>query len=170
MHIQDCFKIGYIAKTHGLKGEVTLMPSPECPDLSQVSTVFIQQQASLVPFFVEAVSMRGDKAFVKLEDVNTPEAAASLKGCSVYFPKQERPTLPRGEFYNDEVIGFQVTDVALGPIGQVSHVEEAGPARFLVVMREGKEAMIPVNGPFIKSINKARKHVTVVLPNGFLDI
>jgi len=58
----------------------------------------------------------------------------------------------------------------LGPIGQVSHVEEAGPARFLVVMREGKEAMIPVNGPFIKSINKARKHVTVVLPNGFLDI
>jgi 16S rRNA processing protein RimM len=33
-----------------------------------------------------------------------------------------------------------------------------------------KEVMIPVNGPFVKSINRTKKTVTVSLPEGFLDI
>jgi 16S rRNA processing protein RimM len=30
--------------------------------------------------------------------------------------------------------------------------------------------MIPVNGPFITSINKSKKKINVALPEGFLDI
>jgi len=30
--------------------------------------------------------------------------------------------------------------------------------------------MIPVNGPFIKSISKAKKKIQVELPEGFLEI
>jgi 16S rRNA processing protein RimM len=37
-------------------------------------------------------------------------------------------------------------------------------------MHEGKEVLIPVNSPFITSINKSKKKISVNLPEGFLDI
>ena len=33
------YKIGYISKTHGLKGEVTVNTLPECPDLKSIETM-----------------------------------------------------------------------------------------------------------------------------------
>jgi 16S rRNA processing protein RimM len=52
----------------------------------------------------------------------------------------------------------------------VRNVEEAGSNRFLVVDYLAKEVMIPVNSPFIKTINKTRKQISVSLPEGFLDL
>ncbi len=47
---------------------------------------------------------------------------------------------------------------------------EAGPNRFLVMDHNGKEVLIPINGPFIKSVNKSKRKITVELPEGFLDL
>lgn len=85
-------------------------------------------------------------------------------------PKKLRPSLPKGEFYNDEVIGFEVSDEALGLLGKVTEIQESGVARHLVVDHSGKEIMIPLNGPFIKSLNKSKKRIAVDLPEGFLDL
>jgi 16S rRNA processing protein RimM len=47
---------------------------------------------------------------------------------------------------------------------------QAGPNRLLVVKHADKEILIPMNGPFITSVNKTKKRITVNLPDGFLDI
>ena len=167
MKIEDCYKIGYVSKTHGLAGEVTINTMPECPDISSIETIFLGE--GLIPYFIKSVSIKGDKAFVKFEDVNNIDQAAALKGTSLYLPKTERPKLSRGEFYNDEVVGFEVFEGELD-LGNVTDIMEAGPNRFLVIDHNGKEVLIPINGPFIKSINKSKKRVTVELPEGFLDI
>jgi 16S rRNA processing protein RimM len=52
----------------------------------------------------------------------------------------------------------------------VVQVEQAGPNKLLAIDHNGKEVLIPVNGPFIKGINKSKKKITVTLPEGFLDI
>ncbi|MNC95569.1 Ribosome maturation factor RimM [compost metagenome] len=78
--------------------------------------------------------------------------------------------MAKGEFYSEEVIGFEVFDDVNGPLGFVEDVEQAGPNRFLILSYIQKEIMIPVNGPFIKSINKSKKTISVSLPEGFLDI
>ncbi|CAN5435878.1 ribosome maturation factor RimM [soil metagenome] len=170
MEIKDYYKIGYIAKSHGLKGEVTIMLGPDCPDLEEVKSIFLLSQEQLAPFFIEHISIKGIKAYLKLEDVNTPEQSQALKGSSIYLPKSERPKLVRGEFYNDEVIGFEVTDAEEGPLGYVTEVQEAGPNRYLIVKYLNKDVMIPLNGPFIKSVNRSKKMISVELPDGFLEI
>ena len=168
MDVRDTYKIGYVMKTHGLKGEVTIATTPECPELDGVENIFIEHRQQLVPYFVESVSFKGDKAFVKLEDVDTLEQASDLKGLSIYLPKTERPKLARGEFYSDEVIGFEVSDEE-GVLGKVRDVVEAGPNRFLSLDND-RETLIPINGPFIKSVNRTSKKIKVELPEGFLDI
>ena len=168
MEVLNAYKIGYVMKTHGLKGEVTIVTMPECPDLTGVETIYLEHK-QLVPYFVESVSFKGDKAFIKLEDVDTLEKAAELKGLSIYLPKSERPKLSRGEFYSDEVIGFEVSDEER-VLGKVKEVVEAGPNRFLSLDVDDRETLIPVNGPFIKSINRSSKKIKVELPEGFLEI
>jgi len=166
--IEDCFKVGYVAKTHGLAGEVTVNTLPECPDLSSVENVFLEKAGNLVPYFIKSISIKGDKAFVKFDDVNSIDSASELKGSSLYLAKSERPKLSRGEFYNDEVVGFEVFEEE--SLGKIVSVMEAGPSRFLVLDYNGKEVLIPTSGPFIKSVNKTKKRITVELPEGFLEL
>lgn len=171
MNIDELYKVGFVMRPHGLKGEVTISLDVEAPvEWESLESIFLETKSQVVPYFVQAISVKNDKAYVKFEDVTTPEAAAALKGSSLYLAKTSRPKLARGEFYNEEVIGFEVFDDTLGPIGFITAVEQAGPNRFLISSHLQKEVMIPVNGPFIKSINKTKKKISVNLPEGFLDI
>ena len=169
MDIDSCYKIGYVAKTHGLKGEVTIVVN-ESILLEKATTVLVEVNGTLVPYFIERVSDRGDKAFIKLEDVDNPEQAKALKGCSLYLPKKARPKLGPGAFYDDEVLGFEVEDEKLGLLGEIREVVQIGPNRLLAINRPIKEILIPIQGPFIQSVNKSKKKVKVDLPEGFLDI
>ncbi|MFZ6010518.1 MAG: ribosome maturation factor RimM [Bacteroidota bacterium] len=171
MDVNGYYKIGFILKPHGLKGGVTVSLDDNGPeDLSTLDSLFIEKNKRLVPYFIESISVRGDKAFVKLEDVDTPEASKAVSKCAVYLPKSTRPKSGRGEFYDDEVVGFEVIDEELGSLGKVFEVAQAGPNRLLAVDHDGKEVLIPINSPFIISVNKSKKKITVQLPDGFLDI
>jgi 16S rRNA processing protein RimM len=169
MEKEKCFKIGYVAKAHGLKGEVTIIVT-EPVELDSVESVFIEIKNTLVPYFIKELSDRGDKAFIKFEEINTLEQANTLKGGSIYLPKETRPKLKRGEFYDDEIIGFVVEDETIGILGSITKVSANGPNRLLVINYLGKEALIPTNGPFITSVNKTKKLIKVELPEGFLEI
>lgn len=167
--MKEYFKIGYVSKTHGLAGEVTINTLPECPDLNSLKSVFIERAGSFVPYFLKSVSVKGDKAYVRFGDVNSIDQASELKGSSLFLPKSERPRLSKGEFYNDEVVGFEVVEDETS-LGRITDIMEAGPNHFLVLDYKGKEVLIPVAGPFIKSVNKSKKRITVDLPEGFLDL
>jgi 16S rRNA processing protein RimM len=164
------FKIGYVSKTHGLKGGVTIVLNDESPDLADMQSIFIEIKKNLVPYVIEEFSDRSDKAFVRFEDVSTPEQANQLRGCSLFVLKTERAKLSRGEFYDDEVVGFEVEDIRLGSLGKVREILQMGPNRLLAIQGSRKEVLIPINGPFIQSLNKSKKKFIVDLPEGFLDI
>lgn len=155
-------------KTHGLKGEVTLNLSLDAPQLAVQNILMIEQNGGLVPYFIQAISYNGGKAFLKLDDVNTFERANELKGSSVFIDKSNRPKLPRGQYYDDELTGFKVVDKTNGSLGAVVKVVSQGLTHLMEVGE--KPVLIPMNGPFIKSISKAKKKIEVELPDGFLEI
>jgi 16S rRNA processing protein RimM len=171
MLIDSCYKIGYILKPHGLKGEVTISIDAEAPaDLDGLESVFIEKNSHLVPYFIEAISVKGDKAYVKFEEIDTHEGASSISKSSLYLPKASRPKSGRGEFYDDEIIDFEVHDSEHGYLGNIVEITSAGPNKLLSIVKEEKEVLIPLNSPFITGINKSKKRISVTLPEGFLDI
>ncbi len=170
MNVDSCFPIAYVLKSHGLKGEVTLTLLPECPSFDGIQSVFLQIRSQLVPHFIESSSVKGIRAYVKFEGVNSAEDAEGLRGSSIYLPRSLRPGLPKGEFYSDEVKGFTVEDARIGLLGSVTEVLETGAGRHLVVVHQGKDVLIPLNGPFIKSVNKLKRSIRVDLPDGLLDL
>lgn len=166
---EDCFQIGFIQRTHGLRGEVTCVINTELPE-ADFNAVFVELDNRLIPYFIKQLSLKGDRALIQLEDVDTVEQAKRLVGKSLYLEKSLRAKLGRGEFYDDELIGFTVTDQTFGVLGKISEMVDAGPNKLIAVDHNEKEVLIPVNSPFIKSINKSKKTVTVELPDGFLDM
>lgn len=158
-------------KPHGLKGEVSIALDAEAPeDFSDIETVFVENRERLLPYFIERISLRGNKAFLKLEEVNSQEEAQRVSKSAIYLPKTSRARSGRGEFYDDEVIGFEVSDTGMGTLGKITEIVQAGPNKLLSVDYQGKEVLVPLNSPFIDSINKSRKKITVTLPDGFLEI
>jgi 16S rRNA processing protein RimM len=170
MDLSSNYKIGYVLKPHGLKGEVTVSLDADAPDMTDVQSVFLEKDNRLIPYFIESISVRDTKAYVKFEDIDSIDDAQGISKRPLYLPKSTRPKSGRGEFYDDEVVGFAVDDDVAGNLGSVASVVDAGTNKLLVVVNMGKEILIPVNGPFITSINKSKKKVSVSLPEGFLDI
>jgi 16S rRNA processing protein RimM len=166
----DYFKAGYISKTHGLKGAVTLVLEQGTEEfLKNDQPLFLQINNSIIPYFIEELQIQSDKAVVKLEDVNTAEEAQKLKGIIVYLPKSVRPKSGSGEFYYDEIIHFTVV-TETGTLGEVIRVENEQVYPLLIVLSGEKEIAIPVHAPFIQSVNKTQKIITVVLPDGLLEL
>jgi len=169
MKIEECFKIGYISKTHGLKGEVTAVFENEV-ELDEGKSLFLEFSGNLVPYFIEKVTGKGNKPFLKFEGVDTQTQATAIKGCHIYLSKSIRPKSKRGQFYDDEVIGFSVEDEIVGSIGNVVEVQGSGVNRLLAINHLGKEILVPLNSPFIKAVNKTEKRIKLNLPDGFLDL
>ena len=166
---ESCFQIGFIQRTHGLKGELTCVIESELPE-ADFNAVFVEIDNRLIPYFIKSMSLQGSRSLLHLDEVETVEQARRLVGKSLYLQKTLRPRLGRGEFYDDELTGFTVNDSALGHLGNVREIMDAGPNKLIAVDRGGKEVLIPINGPFIKSINKSKKSISVELPDGFLDL
>ncbi|HJW30974.1 MAG TPA: ribosome maturation factor RimM [Saprospiraceae bacterium] len=169
MTFEDCFKIGYISKTHGLKGEVTAVFENEI-EWDGLTSLFLDSKGSLVPYFLEKISGTTQKPFLKLEGIESFEQASVLKGSSIYILKSTRAKLKRGQFYDDEVVGFKIEDKNLGLIGHVKEIQSQGANRLISIINGSKEILIPINAPFISTLNKTKKLILVELPEGFIDL
>ncbi|MFM7329058.1 MAG: hypothetical protein ACKO3B_10040, partial [Bacteroidota bacterium] len=96
--------------------------------------------------------------------------AKALRGRSVFLEKKGRPKAATGTVHADEIIGFSVSDLTLGIIGDVVNVSRQGGRGFLLIKKERREIIIPMDGPFITAIRKKEKKIEVDLPDGFLDL
>ena len=79
MTVEDCYQLGYITKPHGLKGEVQVLLDVDYPqEYKTLESVFVQQGQQLVPFFISAISLNGDRAIISFEDTDTLDLAKAL--------------------------------------------------------------------------------------------
>jgi 16S rRNA processing protein RimM len=171
MSLEGYYLIGQVTKPHGLKGEVTVLLQPDLPnDVSSLSTVYLRMNESAVPYFIQNVSLKGNKAIMRFEDVDTLEDAQSISKHQLYLPIGQRPIARKGEFYSDEVVGYTVEESLAGELGIITEVLTISAQRLLSVKYQSKDLLIPVNAPFIKEIDKSKKIMYVTLPEGYLDI
>ena len=173
MHVDDCYQLGYIVKPHGLKGEVQIFIDSDDPQAYQnLELVFVQQGQQLVPFFIESISIRSEKAIVAFEDICRIEEAAPFKGLKLFLPLAALPELKGDEFYLHELEGYQVIDSASKAVlGKIWNVLEMGSQLTLVLEHEsGKELLVPYNNEVKKELNKVKRTLTIQLADGLVDL
>lgn len=170
--MSEHFNIGKIVAVFGLQGEVILVHKTGRDNtLQNIPVLFIEDKKnSFLPYFIESFRPKNDQElYLKLEDVNSREAATRLLQKGVYLEEkyfQQAVTEESILFY----LGFVVEDVKTGILGNVAEVLEMPSQILLKIYQNGHELLIPLNDNTLKKIDRKRKVIHVSLPEGLLDI
>jgi len=171
MNFDSCYELGYVAKPHGLHGDLSIVIDADMPEAyKKLESVFIEQDKQLVPFFISRIKITGNKAILSLEESNSIEFAQRLKGAKLFLPLDFLPDLEESQFYFHEIIGFKVVDQSNTSLGMVSTVYDVGPQNIMAFVYKGKEVLLPLNDQTIVGIDKSGKILNVSIPDGLLDI
>ncbi|PIB36663.1 16S rRNA processing protein RimM [Reichenbachiella sp. 5M10] len=170
MKVEDCYQLGYVIKTHGLKGEVQLFLDVDDPlDYQNLESVFVKQDNTLVPFFLEYIQINAKKSITKLEEVDDIETAEKLVGKELYLSLNSLPQLENGHYYYHQLVGLTLWDRDTA-LGVVDRVYEIAPQNLLSLQHQGHEIMIPINDNIILSVDFDKKRIEAQLPEGLLDV
>ncbi len=171
MKIEDCFYIGYLTKTRGLKGEIQLYFDSDEPEELTLDMLLVDMNGKLVPFFVISYQIPQKKTgYFFLEDVDHIDKAEKLLKKQVYLPLTLKPQRNENDFTYKDLVGFEVTDEKLGVLGLITQVQEY-PQQFVAALTyKQKEVLFPLNDHFVQQINIENKDIKVNLPDGLLDI
>jgi 16S rRNA processing protein RimM len=171
MKTEDCFRIGSILKTKGLKGEMQVYVDFDGADKIKISSLFIDMAGKLVPYFVSSVKfLQKNQAYLNLEDVDTIEKATMLVKKDIYLPNKVKPKKKKDEFTLKDVKGFIAVDETHGELGEIIEVLEYPQQLIATVNFKNKEVLFPLNVDIIKGIDVEGGEIYVALPNGLLDV
>ena len=171
MKTEDCFRIGTILKTRGLKGELQLYIDFENLADINIASVFIDMQGKMIPYFVESIKYpQKGIAYLYVEDIDTIEKATPLVKKDVYLNNKLKPKKKKSEFTLKDLIGFTAIDENEGELGKISAINEFPQQLIATVTYKGCEVLFPLNEEIIKGIDVVKSMVLVDLPEGLLDI
>lgn len=172
MDLKDSIYIGQIAKLHGYKGGVSLFLDVTHPEeYMDMESFFIEIDGILTPFFVESFKLK-NKGFaaVKFQGIDTEQEAKSLLKKKVFIPETELRELDESNFYDHEVIGYEVEDVVKGKIGKVTAIADLKQNPLLVIEFKDKEILLPIFEGLIVNVDRKLKRLKVKAPDGLIDL
>lgn len=171
MKTEDCFRIGTITKTRGLKGELQAFIDYENPEKLTFDALFIESAGKLVPYFVESFKMpQKNTAYIYLEDVDHIDKASLLSKKDIYLPNKLKPKKKKGEFGLKDLLNFIAIDEDEGELGEIIGIQELPQQLIATVNYKNCEVLFPLNESIIKSIDVVKGIVIVNLPEGLLDV
>lgn len=154
---------GEIVNTHGVRGEVKIMPWADSPEfLCQFDTFYMDGKP------VKVLAARPHKTMVlaQLEGVDTVEKAMRLKG-KVLSIDRTGVELPDGRHFLADLMGLTVLDNATGEeLGTIEDILTPPAHEVYVVRGRGKEYMIPAVDAFLAETNVEGGYIRVNLIEG----
>lgn len=154
----DC---GQIVNTHGIHGEVRIVPWADSPDfLRGFGTLYVDG----APRKVASARVHKGSVIARLDGVDTVEEAMRLKGKNVQIRRADAK-LPEGAFFLADIIGLDVVDEAGQRLGTLKEV--LSPSRQQVYVVAGaREILIPAVPEFILETNIEGGYLKVRLIEG----
>ena len=155
----DC---GQIVNTHGVRGEVRIVPWADSPDfLCRFSTLYIDG----APRRLLSGRVHKGSVIAKLDGVDTVEEAMLLRDKTVQIRRADA-RLPEGTFFLADVIGLNVVDEEGRTLGTLTEVLSPSVQQVYVIQGE-REIMIPAVPEFILETNIEGGYIKVRLIEGF---
>jgi 16S rRNA processing protein RimM len=167
----EYFKIGKLVTSFGLKGELILKHNlGKKTALKGLQAIFIEERKdSFIPYFIEAVRIKSEEdVYLKIQDVNTREAATKLAQKEVWLPEADfKKFSSKSSPIN--LLGFDIVEDKK-VLGQILEVIEQPHQLLCRIEINQKEVLIPLHEDTIRKIDKKNRQVVVELPEGLLEV
>ena len=149
---------GEIVNTHGVRGEVKLLPWLDSPESM---CAFHRCRIGKQDYSISSCRVQNTCNLLRLEGVDTMEKAQALRGKTVEIYRED---VEDGVIFAAELIGMQVYSQG-SPIGEVTQVLDY-PGNQVYVVKGEREYMIPAVKACILSTDLEKNEMQVTLLEG----
>ncbi|MCZ8512450.1 ribosome maturation factor RimM [Paenibacillus filicis] len=167
------FNVGKIVNTHGIRGELKIVPLTDFPEERFVKgskLLFVHpEQGTQVPVVVESAREHKNLFYLKFREFGNINDVEKYKGWQLKVEKQYLSELEGDEFYLHEIIGCRAVTEEGEELGTITEVLSPGANDVWVVERpKGKQLLLPYIDDVILDVDVENKVVKVHLMEGLL--
>lgn len=165
---KEYLEAGKIVNTHGIKGEVKIMPYTDIPEiLCEFERLFIGNDKSEI--IIERSRVAKNMVIAKLEGVNTPEEAEKFRNKILYMHRDDLE-LDEDTYFIEDLIGIEVKDADTGFVyGKITDVMQTGANDVYVVEGNGREYLIPAIADVVISTDIDANSMTIRALEGLFE-
>ena len=158
--------VGFLRRAHGVRGEIIMDLHTDFPErLKSGRELWVGEERR--PVELESARPHAKGMLVKFKGVESPEAAAQLRNQWIYVLAADVPSLPEGQLYQHELIGFDVVDENGEPLGRLVEILETGANDVYVIRNEaGKELLLPAIPSVILELDAPQRLIHVHVLEG----
>jgi 16S rRNA processing protein RimM len=161
-------EVGLFIGPHGIKGEVKVKSFTEIPENFFVyEEFFLGNQTK--PIKLKLVRKIKQNLICIVEDVKTRNEAEKFKNLILYVRRDNLPSLNDDEFYQRDLLDFQVYNLERHNLGFVTSFNDFGGGLLVEVEKNKKRFYLPIGKPFLKDINYKDKEVILNIDPGFIE-
>lgn len=172
MKKDDHYALGSLLKTSGIKGEIILKFTNDCPEeIQKLESIFIDVDNKLVPFFIEEIRPKSaNTATVKLEGLDDEIKTSEFVGADFYISYDQVKELQIESDEYIDVVGYRVFNQNKQFIGEVLEFIDIPENPLLSIQSEKGEFLIPAKDELIIEINDLAKEIHLTVAEGLFDI
>ena len=166
----DMVALGTIVNTHGIRGELRMLPyNPGSEALRPGTSIVLRRRSQRSDHSLRAVRRHKNFVLLTLADVDSMSAAEELVGAEVEIPVGALPALAENETYHFQLVGLEVVTTAGDVVGLIEEIFTTAANDVCVVRRDGREFLIPYVDSVVRSVDlEAGRLVIEPLP-GLLE-
>jgi 16S rRNA processing protein RimM len=170
----DLLAVGEVLRPYGLAGELRVRPLTDRPEqrfgVLERCALWEADEGRCEWRRVASRRFDGTDVLVRLEGIDSPEAAGRLRGWLIAVDRAEALPPPPGHFYPWQLVGAQVKTGEGRTIGTFRGVE-SGAAQALWVIGDGdREWLVPAVPEIVRDVNVAEQLIVIDPPEGLLDL
>lgn len=169
INMLEYLTVGQIINAHGFKGDVKVYPLTDNMNrFKRLKEVYLENDGQLIKHRVESAKLQKNTVIMKLEGIDTEEAADKLKNTYLKVDRSEAVKLPKDSFFICDVVGSEVFDENGELLGELKDVLQTGSNDVFVVDGKEKDILIPALKEIFKEINIEDRRIIVKLPEGLI--
>ena len=169
--MNEYFKIGKLAASTGLKGELVLQHNlGKKTSLKGLEAIFLEEKKdNFIPYFIQASKIRSNtETVIKLEGVDAMELARKLTPKDVWLAEDDFKKFA-AKSSPIALLGFNIINEG-EDLGEIIEVIEQPHQVLCTILLNGKEALIPIHEGSLEKVDTKNRRVYVNLPDGLLEI
>lgn len=165
---KEFLEAGKIVTTHGIRGEVKIMPYTDTPELlAEFDRLFIGKNKDEV--IITRSRVFKNTVIAKIEGVDTPESAEKLRNKVLYMHRDDLE-LDDDTYFIQDLIGLEVRDADTDEVyGKIADVLETGANDVYVIKGEDREYLIPAIADVVVSTDIDSNLMTIRPLDGLFD-
>jgi 16S rRNA processing protein RimM len=153
--------VGRITRTHGVKGEVAVLPLSEVASRFEAgSTVFLDEREDR-PLTVVTSRPHQRRLLVAFQGVGDRTSADALRGRYVFVPASSAPELPAGEYWAHELVGCEVFTEEGRRLGRIREIMHTQANDVWATEGDEGEVLIPALKEVVRDVDVAGRRVVV---------